>query len=187
MSKETELHKMIAQLGLTVSAEFVPFSRSRNAKEGSAFGESLNWKVTLLRNGQPILTTDYSAGVGHCPASKNPPKFASGKVDKYLQRKRIADEIENGKVSKLTEHGSRFALGGEAILPDPTDVIYSMVQDYDVLNYRDFADWAESVGYNADSISDKAIYDQCMSIALNINAALPADEAQKLRDAAMDY
>lgn len=58
-------------LGLTVTAEFVPFSQSRNAANdpGNKPGErSLNWRVTLNRNGAPILTTDYQAGIAHAPS-----------------------------------------------------------------------------------------------------------------------
>jgi hypothetical protein len=57
----------IAALGLTVDAVFVPFSRSRNKAEAR---HSLNWKVTVRRNGRDVLTCDYGAGTGHCPGYK---------------------------------------------------------------------------------------------------------------------
>lgn len=61
-------------LGLTVKSEFMPFSQSRNKAEKNP---SLNWKVTLQRNGRDVLTTDYMAGCGHCPAkaSKAPSTY----------------------------------------------------------------------------------------------------------------
>ena len=61
----------IAELGLTVESVFVPFSQSRNKDETR---KSLNWRVTVKRNGRDVLTTDYSAGVAHChaKASKAP-------------------------------------------------------------------------------------------------------------------
>lgn len=55
----------IAELGLTVESVFVPFSQSRNKNEKH---KSMNWKVTVKRNGREVLTTDYSAGIAHCPA-----------------------------------------------------------------------------------------------------------------------
>lgn len=57
----------LAALGLTVESVFVPFSQSRNKAEKSP---SLNWRVTVKRNGRDVLTTDYSAGMGHCPGYK---------------------------------------------------------------------------------------------------------------------
>lgn len=44
----------LADLGLTVDSVFVPFSRSRN--KGEKY-KSLNWQVTVKRNGRNILTT----------------------------------------------------------------------------------------------------------------------------------
>lgn len=65
----------IAALGLTVESVFVPFSQSRNKAEGS---KTLNWVVTVKRNGRDVIKTDYSAGIAHCPgykASKAPTAF----------------------------------------------------------------------------------------------------------------
>lgn len=65
----------IESLGLTVESVFVPFSQSRNKDEKNP---SLNWKVTIKRNGRDVLVTDYMAGMGHCPnygADKAPVTF----------------------------------------------------------------------------------------------------------------
>lgn len=57
--------------GVTLDSVFVPFSQSRNAKaEDGKPWESLNWRVTLKRNGREVLTTDYAQGVAYAPASK---------------------------------------------------------------------------------------------------------------------
>ena len=59
--------------GLTIEATFVPFSRSRfaNTKDKPNVNDlSLNWRVSLLCHGKHVLTTDYMAGVGHCPSYK---------------------------------------------------------------------------------------------------------------------
>tara|TARA_R110000796_G_scaffold242533_3_gene364638 strand:+ start:809 stop:1477 length:669 start_codon:yes stop_codon:yes gene_type:complete len=55
----------LESLGVTVESVFIPFSRSRNAGQDSP---SLNWSVTVKRQGRAVLTTDYGAGAGHCPA-----------------------------------------------------------------------------------------------------------------------
>lgn len=57
----------LADLALTVESVFVPFSQSRHKDEPH---KTLNWRVTVKRNGRDILTTDYSAGIMHCPGYK---------------------------------------------------------------------------------------------------------------------
>lgn len=64
------LESAMEKHGLTIKAEFVPFSKSRNATTKTIDGKpwmSLNWKVTLQRNGRDVVTTDYGAGVANCP------------------------------------------------------------------------------------------------------------------------
>lgn len=60
----------LADLALTVESVFVPFSQSRNKAEPH---KTLNWKVTVKRNGRDILTTDYGAGIAHCPGYNTSP------------------------------------------------------------------------------------------------------------------
>lgn len=70
-----EIQAVIESLGLSVESEFVPWSKSRNKDE---VRPSLNWKVTVKRDCRDVLTTDYSAGVAHCPsygAKKAPSTF----------------------------------------------------------------------------------------------------------------
>lgn len=184
MSKPTKLHEVAARHKLGVTAVFIPFSQSRN-KDSDMM--NLNWKVTLTCNGRSVVTTNYSAGQAHCPAYENPPKLSNGAIDKYLQRKRITDECQNGKVSKLTEHGSRFAIGGAPILPDECDVIYALVSDSDVLNYCSFEQWASDFGYDEDSRKAKSIYDDCMSIALNLRGGLGDSVMSELQLACQEY
>lgn len=60
----TNPQETLKRLGLDARFKFVPFSRSRNAKEERL---TLNWRVTVTCNGREVLFTDYSAGVAHCP------------------------------------------------------------------------------------------------------------------------
>ena len=46
-----EFAAKLESLGLSVSAEFVPFSASRNAGDKLP---SLNWRCTVSRNGNPL-------------------------------------------------------------------------------------------------------------------------------------
>jgi hypothetical protein len=72
---DAERELILDGLGLTIDAVFIPFSVSRNK---DAERKTLNWRVTVKRSGRDILSTDYSAGIGHCPgylASKAPATF----------------------------------------------------------------------------------------------------------------
>ncbi len=197
----------MAALGLTISAEFVPFSQSRNAKprEDGKVWRSLNWRVTLLKwpthsdgNGKPILTTDYGAGEAHCPAHKNPQRFAPGQgsanVDKRANDQRIIWECEHGM---RAGHCSDSAVGNgwhvsamkpvRKIEPDACDVIASLVMDSDVLDAGTFEEWAGDLGYDADSRKAEATYRACLEIALKLRNGIGEAGLQRLRDACQDY
>lgn len=80
--RNSAIDAKLAEMNLTVESAFIPFSKSRNAPrrdplkaEGWA---SLNWNVTLKQNGREIITTEYSAGIAHCPGysrNKVPAQF----------------------------------------------------------------------------------------------------------------
>ena len=63
-ARKAAISATLDSLKLTVAAVFVPFSQSRNKAEKSP---SLNWRVTVKRDGRDVLTTDYMAGIAHCP------------------------------------------------------------------------------------------------------------------------
>jgi hypothetical protein len=178
----------IAALGLTVDSVFVPFSQSRNAKPGAdgKVWRSLNWTVTLKRNGREILTTDYSASEGHCPASK----LSVGNTDR---KHMIAWELEHGTKAGAVHYAGRDLRVSaswakrNAILPDPLDVIHSLVSDSDVLDSGGFENWASDLGYDADSRKAEAIYRACLELALKMRASLGDDGLAQLRDAFQDY
>jgi hypothetical protein len=184
MTEPTKLHECAERLKIGVKAEFVPFSQSRNKAKKTP---SLNWRVTLTRDGRDILTTDYGAGQGHCPASKRPPKLSNGAIDKYLQRKRIGIECERGKVSRARDGNYAGLMLGAPILPDECDVIYSLARDSDVLDYSSFEEWAENFGYDADSRSAEKIYQACLAIALQLRNGLGETVLAELQAACQDY
>ena len=92
------LSEKIEALGLTVESVFIPFSQSRNKNEKH---KSLNWRVTVKRNGRDVLTTDYSAGIIHCPsyaAKKAPYGFVAARY-----RSRDANSTSGYKYRAATE------------------------------------------------------------------------------------
>ena len=189
MAKE-ELAAAVNELGLDIRAEFVPWSKSRNAKPAPVMSDrSLNWRVTLIRPRstynpdrealimahEAILTTDYSAGIASCPSYK---QLARPTLE-YAEK--IAVETETGRGWRA--HGGR----GAPIEPDKLDVINSLVMDASVLNSSSFEDWADEFGYDRDSRKAETIYRACLDIALKLRNAIGEAGLEKLQQASQDY
>lgn len=186
MTEETiDRAAAIAALGLTVESVFVPFSQSRNKAEKH---RSLNWRVTVKRNGRDVLTTDYSAGIGHCPGHKKPVSPYWNRPARMWQDAICEFETESGFRSRpFTTWGGFSADKSKPILPNPLDVLHSLNSDADVLNYPTFEDWAGDFGYDADSRSAEATYRACLEIALKLRAALGDDGMTRLTEIFQDY
>ena len=177
---------------ITMTAEFINWHNSRNAKEKSP---SLNWKVSLLRNGRVFLTTDYGAGCGHCPGNK-------ADVSPAERKKRIEWEGENGKPGKITATmgiTSRYRptglpIGGQnktmepiRLLPELADVLHSLASDAEVLNAGDFDCWASDFGYDTDSRAAEATYNACVEIAVKLQSGIGPAAMIELYEACQDY
>ncbi len=163
-----ELESAMKTLKLSVTAKFVPFSESRNNGEKH---HSLNWKITVHKNGHTVLTTDYMAGSAYAPS--------------YKQGDHTVDTTNN--VKQECETG-RCATGfAKQINPDSADVVYSLVSDTDVLNYGSFEEWASSFGYDADSKSAEKTYRLCLDIALKLHSVLGDDGLRQLQEASQDF
>jgi hypothetical protein len=184
----------MADLGLTVTAEFVPFSQSRNAKpqdDGKPW-LSLNWRVTLSRNGKAVLTTEYSAGAGHAPACKVSAEWLKRVPysEGVARQKLVEAECERGKPMSWM-FASRDAPSPVAkappIMPESEAVVWSLVQDSDVLNYAKFEEWAEGLGFDPDSRKAETIYRASLEIALALRNAIGDAGIEALRTAGEDY
>ena len=208
-ARKAEIDATLARLGLTVESVFIPFSASRNKAEKH---KSLNWRVTLKRNWRDVLTTDYSAGIGHCPgykATKAPATFRPAhyrKRDGGLRFSSAAETLAQYREavcaaeceSGFPMESCAFAGGtykntfkrkykGAAILPEPRDVIYSLVMDSDVLDAGGFESWAGDLGFDPDSRKAESIYRLCLEHALAMRAALGESGLAELRNAFQDY
>lgn len=173
--------ELLDEMGLSLKTVFVPFSQSRNKGEKSP---SLNWKITVLKNGRGVFTTDYGAGCGHCPAYKKPAKFSNGNRDEYTTKKAIELECETGRPSKIIDTNSSFVMTDKhkpPITPETADVFYSLVTDADVIDYGDFEEWASNFGYDPDSRGAEKIYQACLEIALKLRSAIGDANLAKLR------
>lgn len=165
-----------AELGLTIRSEFIPFSKSRNAGEKHP---TLNWRVTLLRNGREVLTTDYSAGCAHCPAYKLA-------LPRSVRAGAIKTECEEGRAAHVVG-GAVYGARGKSLQPDSRDVIWSLIMDSDVLNAGGFEEWASNFGYDTDSRKAESIYRACLEIALKLRNAIGEEGLRKLQEAGQDY
>lgn len=200
------IQSVIAELGLAMTAEFVPFSKSRNAKPGKdgKVWRSLNWRVTLTKRqlarhddqGQdykhtPILTTDYSQGEAHCPAYKASVKVLGGR-NCIMRDEAIAAECETGKTHVARDHagvGVGYQLITQHKIADPSivDVVCSLVSESDALDHGSFEEWASNLGYDEDSRSDEKIYRACLEIALKLRNGIGEAGLAKLQEACQDY
>lgn len=195
------------RLGVTMTAAFVPFSASRNAKpEPARHGNagkpwlSLNWRVTLQRYAasapperRDILTADYSQGVAYAPAHKARPRGgASRPNDRFvasLREKAIAAEIETGRVH---EFGESSFMGRDGIrdtrkaidAPPIGEVLQSLARDSDVIDAGGFENWASEFGYDPDSRTAESIYRACLEHALALRGHLGEANLAELRLAA---
>jgi hypothetical protein len=175
MTTKQDIESVAAQLGLTLTSEFVPFSKSRNAGEKSP---TLNWKITLHKDGRPILTTDYGAGCGHCPS------YQQGNSN-ACRAMAVDAECETGYAHRID--GMNPTKTNKPILPDFADVLHSLASDSDVLDCSSFEEWAGNLGYDADSRKAEGIYRACLDVALKLRNALGEQGLATLREACQDY
>ena len=171
------LPEACTSLGLPLVTQFVPWSQSRDYEHGKPVGQRMaQWRVTLLRDGKPIITTDYGQGIGHLPAYTRKALGSNNSVDRMAA---IAQELERGKAwpHYLT------AVPG----PGMPDVVHSLCLAAEVLQHRSFEDWAADFGYDADSRKAENIYRSCMQIALQLLNGLGAANLERLQLAAREY
>lgn len=163
-------------LGLTMHAEFVPWSKSRNKGEKQP---SLNWLVTIRKDGRDILTTDYMAGSGHCPSYQHRATVDSAEA--------VKRECETGKRAKTDRKSVDDLQWGAEINPVFADVLHSLASDSDVIDCGGFEEWAENYGMDTDSRKAEASYRACLEIALKLRNALGEQGLATLREAVQDY
>lgn len=184
MDKQETLD-VITKMGLTVTAKFVPHSQSRNKADKSP---SLNWIVTVSRGGREVLTTEYGAGMGHCPSFNAKPVQSWNRPVSDFKPLACAFECESGLRAKFFSWSSDFTGDSKApILPDSADVLYSLAMDSSVLDYGTFEDWADEFGYDKDSRKGEATYRACLELALKLRNGIGESGLSLLREAFEDY
>lgn len=178
------IEKTLKALGITIESVFIPFSQSRN-KDSEYY--SLNWKVTIKRNGKEVLTTDYSAGMAHCPGYNKKPHMGFYGSKSLFQRIVTLAECEKGKPVKRVRLNDSCIHGKDWIEPSTVDVLYYLTMDSTVLDFGGFEDWAADFGYDTDSRAAESIYLACLENTLKMRAYFGADGMKLLQDVFQDY
>ena len=180
--KQAEIKEELNALGITFSYKFVPFSQSRNRNEKDL---SLNWLVSISKNGKEVLSTDYSMGIGHCQAykqAKNKSRLS------YDDGKNIKQECETGKyVPASALYNDVYRPTKPTNTPDDVGVMYSLVMDAEAIDYPTYEDWASCFGYDEDSRAGEKIYKACLEMGLRLRSVLGDAGLSKLRELYQDY
>lgn len=93
-------------------------------------------------------------------------------------------ECEHGRPDR---EGWVGAKGRGPILPDPVDVLYSLVSDASVLDYPTFEAWAGEWDFDPDSRRAEGIYRECLELALRLRGAVGEEGIRKLAEATEGY
>jgi hypothetical protein len=172
----------LARLGLSIEADFVPWSKSRHAtlagKQPPLNALNLNWRVTVKKGEQVVLSTDYSVGIAHCPSYK----LRRYSTDEYTA---LLFECEHGKAGTMRSWGGITA--GAPILPDPLDVFFCLVSDSTAIDHPSYESWASDLGYDPDSRKGEAAYRECLAHGLALRAAVGDTGLAELKAAFRDF
>lgn len=178
MAKE-EILAFAEKHKLTMETEFVPFSKSRNKAEKSP---SLNWIVTIRKDGHEIWKGDYSAGCGHTAAYKASAKDLGGR-NCIMRNEAIREECETGRAWP----GPYQFKKGHKVEPEFASVLASLCLDGGAIEEGTFDDWAASYGYDTDSRKAESIWRYCVETGLKLRAALGDPGWREFQLACQDY
>ena len=186
MNQETTIQEQrtefINGLGLTLKANFVPWSQSRNKGETH---RSLNWLVTLEK-GRQSMTIEYMQGIAHIPGYKH--GWGPKTYDQRRQEDAYRQTCETGKLYKLMP-GIDMYLPTKATLPAPTleEILWCLVMDSSVLDYGTYEEWGRELGYDEDSRKGEKVYRDCLQQALQFNQLAGHETIEKLGELYQDY
>ena len=202
---ETITAETLQGLGITIETTFVPWSKSRNYKDGASYRErSFNFKVIVKLDGRWVGgQVDYMMGLGHSPSNRDPKIYLLGTQtcsDSFRNHCRdtiLAHEAEFGIIYQATERSTGIVCTERPypqdqgrkrkITPDPVDVLWCLVQDSYVLDYPDFETWASDYGCDTDSRKAEQVYQACLRNSLRFRAGLGDELLSQLKELYQDY
>lgn len=181
-ARNAKIQAFLNDHSIELTSTFVPFSQSRNAANDTGRNpdkRSLNWKVTLTVNNRVVMTTDYNAGIAHCPSYKQGARWTLAYTNLIIH------ETETG--TKATNTTGWGISKGNPIKPDYLSVMYCLISDSNVFDYGSFEEWAREYDYDPDSRSAEKIYRDCLEIALKLRNAIGETRLSQLRELFQDY
>lgn len=179
--RAAKIDALLAELGITMTAEFVPYSRRKNQDDGhdGKPWECITHRCHVTRGKVTLWHDEFRQGIGHLPEP-----YSNGQRRTLDRDTAIKNLIEFGKTD-----GKGYPQCPRAQVEPPAlrDVVYSIVIDSDVIDYPTFEEWAPSLGYDPDSRSAEKIYRKCLETALTLRSALGDAALSRLREAFQDY
>lgn len=148
-----QLANVLVANNITVTADFVPRSKSKSPK-----AELVNWTVTVLKSGVPVLTIPFAQSIAHLAGLS---LTVHGGRQKTYTAEDLAEALETGKGGRL-----------RAKAPSATDVMFCLGLDYGVMEQPDFEQWADVNKQDKDSRKAQGIYEDSLKSALKLKATL---------------
>lgn len=176
----------LARMGYTMSVEFVPFSKSRNAagatKPRPKLSElSINWRVTVKSN-RAEYVTDYQEGIGHLP------EHLRGRPTlNVAEAIAVACETGKARTKRGLDHAWNPDAGAQPLTP-PTiaEVFCSLTLDGGAI-LQSFQEWCDDFGMDSDSIKAEKMYNACKDCGQFIIRTSGTQGLEKLQELFQDY
>lgn len=158
-----KLHEM----GFEFSHHFV--RDDFDGREGSS-----HWSVTIGRNGRPgrEVTMNYSMGAAHRHYVK-----MSGRPGKPITLPYGNMSVHQFELNKKSKPNK----------PDMMDVFHSFMLDASCADCANYAEFADNLGYDRDSISGDKIYRACQDQLAAYNGLTDYKEQEGLQELFQDY
>lgn len=200
-SKDAAIAEALKKMGFTVAAEFIPFTKSRNAQEGKTFpvaalygdrvkpsnfykpGDlSINWRVTVTHK-RGTYSTDYQEGIGHLPEHLQS-KSGGYTTDAWDA---LCFAVEQGKAPRVRPSSWNIGAGAVPLTPPtPGAVFYSISMDSDAA-LMSFEEWASNFGMDTDSREAEQTYKACQEQGYYLLKCIGPEGLEKLQTLFQDY
>jgi hypothetical protein len=184
---DKEIEEKLIEYGFSIEEEFVPFSKSRNAKNAKLVTDfSANWKVKLYYKKILLFETDYSVGIGYLPSYKQGKKST---LDYYNLMK---EQCEKGfELKYFHALGSFSGNPKNKFKVDFVNFIYCIISDYySYLNSSDLKDFLKNFGYTEkldDTLKGIDIYKELEKQYICFSKIVPTKDMEKLEELFTDY
>jgi hypothetical protein len=146
-------------------------TQDMNELTGNPSTWQVKWNVKLIVDERTVFECPYFTGIGHIKG----PRDTFGRFSVYEANQ--MRKVLNGQ--KTPEFSAQE--------PELDDVMCCLVLDADVIEYANFEEWADSIGYDSDSREAEKTYRQCLEQTLKLRSAFGEDKLSELREAFIDY